>query len=349
MARVPAPDPDTALLRVLRAPQGDAHAVAAALECANLDLLARHAATHGLAGVVRARIRDAGVELPAATARALSLQEMAGAASATKVRRLLLATLDALAGVDVRPVLLKGVGLAERVYADPLLRPTTDVDLLLPTVDLDRARSVMPALGLSPEVEADTYYPAHYQHHHAFAGPEGVVELHVRPMANWGEVWEADALLARSVDATFDGRPIRWLRAEDELAYLALHAANHLFARLGWLWDLALYVDVVPGLDWAAVAGTAREAGLPSPAFYAFDAARRLVGARIPDALLDALAPARPALAAPRRLLSERRLLDGWLSDHKAAWAATKLLLADRPDRVALFAARRLVWNARRT
>ncbi|MHB8877139.1 MAG: hypothetical protein ACYC8T_25870 [Myxococcaceae bacterium] len=97
----------------------------------------------------------------------------------------------------------------------------------------------------------------------------------------------------------------------------------------------------------ARVVETAREARMPGPAFYAFDASRRLLGAGIPEAVLEELAPSRLAVAASRRLFSAQRLLDGYLGEHKVVWAAAKLLLADRPDLVALFALRRLKWNAR--
>ena len=52
-------------------------------------------------------------------------------------------------------------------------------------------------------------------------------------------------------------------------------------------------------------------------------------------------------MAASRRLFLAQRLIEGYLGEHKGVWAAAKLLLEGRPDLVALFALRRLKWNAR--
>ena len=93
-----------------------------------------------------------------------------------------------------------------------------------------------------------------------------------------------------------------------------------------------------PSLDWSRVVETAREARLPGPTFYAFDASRRLLGAGIPEAVLEELAPSRLAVAASRRLFSAQRLIEGYLGEHKGV---------SGPDLVALFALRRLKWNAR--
>ena len=167
-------------------------------------------------------------------------------------------------------------------------------------------------------------------------------------MANWGATWEATRVLGRASSSSLEGMAVRYLCPEDELVYLARHAANHMLGRVGWLYDLKLHLRAHPTLDWQRVVAVAKEAGMPGPAFYALDAARRLVAAEVPPAALDALAPSRVAVTAARRLFSEEHLVAGYLADHKPLWAAAKVLLADRPSQVVLFAARRLVWNARR-
>lgn len=337
-----------ALWRLLRAIPGPAPAIRQALDGADGETLVRDAARHGLAGALRHALDEAGAALPKPAGDALALQVLAGAAAAMKVKRLLFSSLDALEAKGVRPVLLKGVGLGARLYPGPFLRPTSDVDLLVAARELPAARAALRGLGLSPKADSDDFYPEAYRHHEAFAGPQGLVEVHFRLMANWGEVWDSAALLERAVAGRLDGRAVRYLCPEDELVYLALHAANHLLGRVGWLYDLKLFVLAYPALDWARVVATAKEARLSGPAFYALDAAHRRVGAAVSGRALDELAPSLLRVAAARRLFSEERLLDGFLTEHKAVWAAAKLLLANRPPRVALFALRRLVWNARR-
>jgi hypothetical protein len=327
---------------------GPPFALRAAVADADLETLVRDASRHGLAGSLRHALDKAGVALPLPARDALAHQALAGTAAAMRVKRLLFKALDALEAQGVRPVLLKGYGLGSRLYAAPTLRPSSDVDLLVAPKELAAARAGLAALGLSPKADSDDFYPKAYQHHEAFAGPAGLVELHFRLMANWGEVWDSAALRRRSVEGALDGREVRYLRPEDELVYLALHAANHLLGRVGWLFDLKLFVLAYPALDWQRVQATAKEARMKGPAFYALDAAQRLVNAAIPAETLNSLAPASAKVAAARRLFSEARLLDGYLAEHKRVWAGAKFLLADSPAKVALFAARRLVWNARR-
>ena len=50
------------------------------------------------------------------------------------------------AGIPVR--VLKGIAVAHLDYADPALRPFVDVDILLPTGEIDRAAAVLRPVGL---------------------------------------------------------------------------------------------------------------------------------------------------------------------------------------------------------
>jgi hypothetical protein len=51
------------------------------------------------------------------------------------------------------------------------------------------------------------------------------------------------------------------LARPDELLYLAVHAAAHRFARLGWLYDLRLLVERMDTADLETAAKRARETG----------------------------------------------------------------------------------------
>ena len=78
--------------------------------------------------------------------------------------------------------------------------------------------------------------------------------------------------------------------------YLALHASNHLLQRLSWLMDLKLLVLARPELSWERVVEVARSTAFPHLAWYALDAARRLLAAPVPPnwrrpSLFNALFP----------------------------------------------------------
>ncbi|WP_224243272.1 nucleotidyltransferase family protein [Hyalangium gracile] len=301
----------------------------------------RATARHGLAGFAVHAAERAGWVFPEAASELLRRESMSTAARAIRVHALLLRSVDALATVGVVPVLLKGPALARRLYPEPFLRATTDVDLLVAGAQVEAASRALEGLGLARAPERPGHGGEH-SHHREFQGPAGLVELHFRALVGYGQALEADALLAHAEEAELEGRRVRYLRAEEELVYLSLHASNHLLQRLSWLLDLKLLLLAHPRLRWPLVVEVARASALPHLAWYALEAARRLLGAPVPSEVLSELAPPRWQRLLASRFFSEERLLGTALVEHKAEWAAAKLLLAPRAGPMARYAVWRL-------
>ena len=303
------------------------------------DALVKAAVRHGLAGFVEHALAKADWPLTPDAGALLSREARMSAARVLRVRSLLSRSLAALSALGVTPVLLKGYGLARRLYPEPLQRATNDVDLLVPRARVMCAVHALEGMGLTTqagEVDRDD------AHHVELTGPDGLVELHYRALAGYGLALEGDALVARAVDATLDGHPVRYLCPEDEAVYLSLHASNHLLQRLAWLFDLKLLARAHPRLDWDRVVTRARRTGLPHLVWYAWDAARRLLDAPVPGWVLKALAPPRWQRALATRLFSGPRLVDAELARNKPAWIAAKLALAPRARPMVAYALRRL-------
>ncbi|MBL0697412.1 nucleotidyltransferase family protein [Comamonas sp. JC664] len=313
----------------------------AAPEGSEADGLVRSAVGHGLVGFVDHAVSRAGWALPEAARTSLRREALGNAARVLRVKTLLLRSLGALASVGQVPVLLKGYGLALRLYPDPLQRATTDVDLLVARADVGAAVQALVRMGLSARRDDGARHGEEDSHHLELEGPTGLVELHFRALAGWGEALEGDALLARAEAGTVDGRAVRWLRPEDEAVYLALHASNHALQRLAWLFDLKLLALSEARLDWRTVVERARGTAFPHAVWYAWDAARRLLAASVPDEVLEALAPPRWQQVLARRFFSESRLLSASLLERRAEWMAAKLLLAPRMGSVARYGVRR--------
>jgi len=291
--------------------------------------LVRIAARHGLAGFTAHALDRAGWELPEPHRESLRRESMSSAARAIRVNTLLLRSVDALAVAGVVPVVLKGTALARRFYPEPFHRATTDVDLLVAREQVEAASAVLEGLGLRRAPERPGHRGEH-THHREFQSPAGMVELHYRALTGYGLALEAEALLAHAEEAGLEGRRVRYLRAEDELVYLALHASNHLLQRLSWLFDLKLLVLARPELRWERVVEVARATAFPHLAWYALEAAQRLLGAPAPAEVLTALEPPEWQRALASRFFSEERLVQTRLVEHRAEWAAAKLLLAPR-------------------
>ncbi|MFY0525795.1 nucleotidyltransferase family protein [Archangium gephyra] len=327
-----------ALLEVLRAwPEAPRDAVPT-----DMAALVHAAARHGLAGFVQHALGRSGWTVDEPVRTSLRREALAQAARGMRVKALLVRSLDALAAVGLVPVLLKGYGLGLRLYPEPLQRATTDVDLLVADAEVDGASGALVGLGLKPLGEAAAAHAREHEHHLTFTGAAGMVELHFRALVGYGQTLEADALLARAEEATLEGRRVRYLRAEDELVYLAIHASNHLLQRLAWLFDLKLLVLACPGLDWGRVVEVARGTAFPHLAWYALEAARRLMGAAVPEEVLAALAPPVWQRRMAARFFTAGRLLETELMNHKPTWVAAKLLLAPRLLPMARYTLRRL-------
>lgn len=328
------------LLALLRATP-DAPQVRAAAERLSdteLSALVEQAAQHGLAAVVKATLEAAGFRFPPALAerqKALHAEALACAGMGLRVKSLLFRALDALAAEGIRPVLLKGYGLARRLYAEPLARPMTDVDLLVDVAELPACERALRGLGLSKaEDPGEDDYLAH-QHHLVYQGKAGLVELHFRPLSAFGTSLERDAVLDRCTDAELDGRSVRYLSAEDELVYLCLHAAQHLFLRLSWLYDVKLFLEQHPALDVSAAARAAKESGMAAAVYTALFAARTAFRAPVPEALLAGLRPRWWRRALASAAFSEANLVSARLPRTKGPTVVVRTLLSDDLQKMA--------------
>lgn len=284
------------------------------------------AVRHGLAAWVADELAEAGSEVPR------SLQDAARAqlARGLKTKRLTLTTLDVLGAAGVVPVLLKGYGLATRLFPEqPLARPAVDVDVFVEPTQVDVAAQALTRLGLSQQAVPGVHDAAEEHHHHAFAGHAGLVELHFRLTNSFGRGGFDDAsVLARAGVAALDGRPVRWLSPEDEFLYLATHAANHGFLRLSWLVDLAAFLDRFPALDWAAMHTRGRGAGFMAPVSTALGLVETVLGHALPAGAARFRRPLSRRLA-DAQLFSLTRLVDARWSSHKLASFLLRLYLVD--------------------
>jgi hypothetical protein len=178
-------------------------------------------------------------------------------ARALRSRAVVTEVLALFTGRQIRCAPLKGPLLAERLYDDFTLRPTTDVDVLVGTSDLDHAMVALQAAGARLEQPASYRYHRH-NHHHVSAELHGVpVEVHFRASSTFGSVIPAEPLLDRAAPAVVDGASILLLDPMDELVYLAVNAATHRF-RAVLLLDLKRLVERA-AVDWIVAERRARQ------------------------------------------------------------------------------------------
>jgi hypothetical protein len=138
---------------------------------------------------------------------------------------------------------------------------------------------------------------------------------------------------------------VRYLAPEDELVYMAAHAAAHLFLRIGWLHDLKLLARAP--LDWERVSKLARDSSVRAATHAALFLAHDALGADIPSEVLKALAPTRLHARAVRRAFTDDALVSAKLATAKSA-SALRATLSDDPMRAARHLAQGALRNVRR-
>jgi hypothetical protein len=237
---------------------------------------------HGVAGVVldAYRTRRIPLLLPSALLTQIELRETARAAD-HEAHLATLRTIDAaLARDGLRAIALKGPLFAERYYATPSSRATSDTDLLVAPVDLERAGRVLEGLGYlaaeGPEEERfrREHHHLHYSHPNAAA-----LELHFHGYTGFGEVLPSPPLLERwRASPRCPAGAIGVLSPDDELVFLCVHAAAHRFIRFAWLYDMRLLLETMSDDEVTRAAERARSWGYARVVSFAASLLDELLG-----------------------------------------------------------------------
>lgn len=279
---------------------------------------ARRAIAIRLAGIYRLGLK----ELDAAEAAGGSIVDELDRAQRAEVADSLVASqqtgevLRAMLARGIRPVVLKGWSLAERLWPAPWMRPPGDVDLLIEEEALGGTVSVLAQLGLHPtQGEAPgRWRPAPSGIDAWRSGPGVSVDVHTQLFRTVGSGLSARDVLSRALPASLLGLSVRLLAPADEILFLLVHAAKHGAVRTKWLLDLhAVRLAHAPEA-WAEAAERAIASGATRPVW----AAARLLGRQspLPPRLERVLRPplharavisglVRPSESTPRRLLAQ--------------------------------------------
>jgi hypothetical protein len=257
---------------------------------------------------------------------------------------------EALAVLDsasIRAVALKGPLLGERVYPDPRMRLSADLDLLVGSNDLDRAIVALKTIGYGPAKESEARFLRKYHYHiNLSRSCPPLIELHFRLSDGFGVETPAEEFLSRAgVYRRARGPSAYILSPEDEILYLCVHATGHRFLRLSWLYDVKLLLLRHPSLNWNILTDRARSLRLLSPLLFACEtlrsrlAVRTPLGETMPQRLRSRVANFLLAVTARQPDPSRRSLLG------KMAFTT---VLCDRPGDALQFLQRQMLLIARR-
>jgi hypothetical protein len=271
--------------------------------------LVADAERHGLAPLVhhhRRALREAA--WPAAARDALERSARHCVAWNLLLRHELARVLDAFGRASIAVMPLKGPVLADQLYPDPFLRSTEDLDLLVRDADVAASERVLHGLGyrrLPPPEQGAGYHTGFVSD--GAGAPGVVVELH----HDVGEAHvsrpDVRALWAAASRGAWAGQAIRQMALVDLVVYLCFHAAKDGLASVRALLDVALLLERRGGeIAWDELTMRARAAHLAGPVYLALSESRALLGAPVPDAVLEALRPRRLGWRLGQRLFRWR-------------------------------------------
>jgi hypothetical protein len=232
--------------------------------------------------------------------------------------------LETLTAAGIPAIPLKGSVLAPTVYRDIGLRPMSDLDILVPHQDADRADAVVRELGYRPGVDQQTQEEMRQSDRQLAAligvGKPVIVEIHPH-------ITEVDNPLRFDISGFWErARPLRiagvdslTLSPEDFLTHLAVNffKDRHFygFSALGQLCDISEMIKLhLEELDWTGLVREGEAAGLVGPLFCALYLARHLLEAPIPDQVLEELEPAGFNPREALRMVRLRVLGDQWVA-----------------------------------
>jgi hypothetical protein len=202
---------------------------------------------------------------------------------------------EALGAAGLRCVTLKGPALAMQLYGDDVIRPSSDVDVLVAQREFERALEVLRAAGLRFGTRHAAWYERRWHHHLVAVGapthPGVPIEVHwsfARPGLIAGSL---EGLLDDVVAVACAGRRLPAPSMEWQLLICAVHSAQHYFPPRQVL-DVALIAGRLDSRQWRKVVELAHELAIAPAVYYATTVAVRRLGLSCPAAVEEL----RPAL-----------------------------------------------------
>ncbi len=204
-----------------------------------------------------------------------------------------------------------------------------DIDLVVPRGSLDRVGQVCLDLGGTSAERGQQTVRVKFRWDRPKGGPLWLEVCDVPFDRNWVALSQSDRSpewLSRVVSSRRDAR-VSVPKAEDALAFVAMHTSLHSFIRPP---GIRLHIDVDRTvcdneIDWERVLYEIEVLGAPTRAFISLSMARGLFGTPVPDDVLGQLRPSKARWKRIQHLLA----VDGVVADGKPKLARARTLLLD--------------------
>jgi hypothetical protein len=196
---------------------------------------------------------------------------------------------------DIRYAVLKGPAVAILTSGRVGAREFTDLDVLVRSCDLHRARVLLTALGYTQlgNCIENVRRPGKRKDIAFFRESDGfIVELHwALTLPQMRFPFEATGIWNRLQTIHIQNDPIDTLGLEDTITALCIHGSVHGWQSLKWTYDIAQFVhNDFDAVDWRGLMSRSRTGGYNRALLTGIQLASLLFTVQIPE-LLNTLAP----------------------------------------------------------
>ena len=190
----------------------------------------------------------------------------------------------------IKTMVLKGAPLSLLHYPECALRPMDDFDVLVPTSQSAAAIEVLRDSGWTPlEPENLKPHALAVRHSQEFRNPDGLqCDLHWHVLRECLQEDADDDFWSDAVPLDIQGVGTLALNPADQLLHVCSHGLKwDPVPPIRWIADGAMILRHSGGVDWERLIGQVRKRRLILPVRNALDYLRDLLGACVPDSVLD--------------------------------------------------------------
>ena len=199
-----------------------------------------------------------------------------------------------LGAAGLRCATLKGPALAMQLFGDDVIRPSSDVDVLVARREFERAVEVLTTAGLRFGTRHAAWYERRWHYHLVAVGAPALPSLPIE--VHWS--FARPGLIAGSIEDLLDdviavdcaGRRLPAPSLEWQLLICAVHSTQHYFPPRHVL-DVALVAGRLDARQWRRVVELSHRLAIAPAVYYATTVAARRLGFACP-AVVEELRPA---------------------------------------------------------
>jgi Uncharacterised nucleotidyltransferase/Coenzyme PQQ synthesis protein D (PqqD) len=188
---------------------------------------------------------------------------------------------------DIPAVPFKGPALAMALHGDVALRQFGDLDLFIPADRVGRAKKVLLAHGCRFRHSSEDGVLAEYEGHYGCVG----IDLQWAFAPKWKTFpIDIEQFWARVERVSLGSADVLQPSPGDQLRILSAHAAKHCWSKLGWIIDMAVFIQRHrQTLDWRGELAQSKQLGGERLVLLGARLASDVLGTDLPEDVLSAM------------------------------------------------------------